>query len=69
MQFATILREQKTPEVCADCGQPSKPLIPAYNRFTESVARLCPSCATWHKTDEQLRVGYCDALLPHMGRP
>lgn len=69
MAFATMFRKQKVSDVCADCGQPSKPLVPAYNRLTESEVRLCLSCATWHKTDEQIRMGYWSALFPRTERP
>lgn len=48
MRYVTILCEHKRPRTCADCGQPSKLLTRAYNRFTQSEVRLCPPCIVWH---------------------
>ena len=64
MRFVTILRVHKTPGGCAECGKPSRPLIPAYNRFTTREVLLCPSCLTWHQQmDEQVKrdLGGCAA--------
>lgn len=55
LRSVAILREQKSLKTCADCGQPSGLLSRAYNRFTQSEVRLCPSCVLWH--DLQHRQG------------
>jgi hypothetical protein len=66
MQSVTILREYKMQGACADCGETSRLLTPAYNRFTESEVRLCAACSEWHRTqmDEKVRIGSWGAALP-----
>lgn len=69
MASLTISRKPKLSGVCAECGQSSKVLVLAPTRVPGLEVRLCPSCATWRKTAEQLRIGYWSALLPPKASP
>jgi hypothetical protein len=69
MRSPTISRKPKLSGICAECGQSSKALLSIPTRVPGIEAHLCPSCTTWRKTAEQLRIGYWSALLPPKANP
>lgn len=69
MRSHTITRKPKLSGICTECGQSSKALLPLPTRVPGVEVYLCPSCATWRKTAEQLRVGYWSALFPPKPNP
>jgi hypothetical protein len=69
MRSSAISRKPKRSGICAECGQSSKALLTIPTRVPGLEVSLCPSCATWRKTAEQLRVGYWSALLPPKANP